>query len=65
MMATPLSYHTTRGDLAAKLVRFPGVEDYEHALKEHDRRAIERLVNQFYDLRNMVSAALRKCVLRG
>lgn len=58
LLATPLTFHTTRGDLAAKMIRFPGVHDYQHALREHDRKAILRLKMQVTDIRNMYAVCL-------
>lgn len=53
LLATPFTYYSARGDLAAKLVRFPGVTDYAEALKEHDRKAVYRLKMHLTDMRNM------------
>ncbi|EST06643.1 Proteasome activator pa28, C-terminal domain protein [Kalmanozyma brasiliensis GHG001] len=53
LLATPFTYHSARGDLAAKLVRFPGVKDYEEALREHDRKTLYRMRMHWTDLRNM------------
>ncbi|PWY97178.1 proteasome activator pa28, REG alpha/beta subunit [Testicularia cyperi] len=53
LLATPITFHTTRGDLAAKLVRYPGIQDYREALREHDRKTIYRLRMQITDVRNM------------
>lgn len=53
LLATPFTYHTARGDLAAKMVRFPGVEDYKEALREHDRKSLYRLKMHWTDVRNM------------
>lgn len=53
LLATPFTYHSARGDLAAKLVRFPGVKDYEEALREHDQKTLYRLKMHWTDVRNM------------
>lgn len=53
LIATPFTYHSTRADLAAKLVRFPGVKDYAEAIKEHDRKMVYRLKMHLTDMRNM------------
>ncbi|KAJ1029999.1 hypothetical protein NDA16_000912 [Ustilago loliicola] len=53
LIATPFTYHSARGDLAAKLVRFPGVQDYAQALREHDRKTVYRLKMHLTDMRNM------------
>ena len=53
LLATPFTFHSTRGDLAAKLVKYPGVQDYAEAIKEHDRKAVYRLKMHLTDLRNM------------
>ncbi|SNX84112.1 related to Proteasome activator complex subunit 3 [Melanopsichium pennsylvanicum] len=53
LIATPFTYHSTRGDLAAKLVRYPGVADYAEAIKEHDRKMVYRLKMHLTDMRNM------------
>lgn len=53
LIATPFTYHSSRGDLAAKLVRFPGVEDYKKAIEEHDRKTVYRLKMHLTDMRNM------------
>lgn len=53
LLASPFTYHSARGDLAAKLVRFPGVEDYKQAIREHDRKAVYRLRMHLTDMRNM------------
>lgn len=58
LLATPLTYHSTRGDLAAKMIRFPGVQDYQHAMREHDRKSILRLKMQVTDIRNMYAVCL-------
>lgn len=53
LISTPFTYHSTRGDLAAKLVKFPGVQDYEKAILEHDRKTVYRLKMYLTDIRNM------------
>ena len=53
LIATPFTYHSTRGDLAAKLVRYPGVKDYAQAIEEHDRKSVYRLKMHLTDMRNM------------
>ncbi len=53
LIATPFTYHSARGELAAKLVRFPGVEDYKEAIREHDRKMVYRLKMHLTDMRNM------------
>lgn len=53
LIATPYTYHSARGDMAAKLVRFPGVQDYAEAIREHDRKSVYRLKMQLTDVRNM------------
>lgn len=53
LIATPFTYHSARAELAAKLVRFPGVEDYKKALEEHDRKTVYRLKMHLTDMRNM------------
>lgn len=53
LLATPFTFHSARGDLAAKLVRYPGVRDYEEAIREHDRKAVYRLKMHLTDMRNM------------
>ncbi|KAJ1027813.1 hypothetical protein NDA13_003267 [Ustilago tritici] len=53
LLATPFTYHSVRGDLSAKLVRYPGVEDYAEALREHDRKMVYRLKMHLTDMRNM------------
>ncbi|KAJ1032246.1 hypothetical protein NDA18_001738 [Ustilago nuda] len=53
LLSTPFTYHSARGDLAAKLVRYPGVEDYAEALREHDRKMVYRLKMHLTDMRNM------------
>lgn len=58
LLHTPANYFGVRGDLAAKVVRFPGVEDYAHALREHDRRVFYRIRLQYNDMRNTYSVVL-------
>lgn len=58
LLSTPFSNYGVRGDLAAKLVRYPGVEDYALALREHDRKAIYRAHMQLVDTRNMYAVVL-------
>ncbi|KAN0060311.1 hypothetical protein ACQY0O_007640 [Thecaphora frezii] len=58
LLATPFSTWTVRGDLAAKLVRFPHVEDYAMALREHDRKCLYRANMQLTDTRNMYAVVL-------
>lgn len=58
LLSTPLNYYSTRGDLAARMIRYPGVHDYQHALREHDRKAILRLTMQVTDIRNMYAVCL-------
>lgn len=53
LIATPFNYHSARADLAAKLVRFPGVHDYAHAIREHDSKSVYRLKMHLTDMRNM------------
>ncbi|SPO21325.1 related to Proteasome activator complex subunit 3 [Ustilago trichophora] len=53
LIATPFTYHSARGDLAAKLVRYPGVKDYAEAIREYDRKSIYRLKMHLTDMRNM------------
>ncbi|SJX60773.1 related to Proteasome activator complex subunit 3 [Sporisorium reilianum f. sp. reilianum] len=53
LLATPFTFHSARGDLAAKLVRFPGVEDYAEAIREHDRKTVYCLKMHLTDMRNM------------
>lgn len=53
LIATPFTFYSVRGDLAAKLVRFPGVEDYKQALREYDRKTVYRLKMHLVDVRNM------------
>ncbi|EPQ29150.1 uncharacterized protein PFL1_03437 [Pseudozyma flocculosa PF-1] len=58
LLATPFSTLTVRGDLAAKMVRYPGVEDYALALREHDRKSVYRANMQLTDTRNMYAVVL-------
>ncbi|TKY90945.1 hypothetical protein EX895_000943 [Sporisorium graminicola] len=53
LIATPFTFHSARGDLAAKLVRYPGVKDYAEAIREHDRKTVYRLKMHLTDMRNI------------
>lgn len=44
--------------MAAKLVRYPGVEDHALALREYDRKAFYKARQQLVDLRNVYTVVL-------
>ncbi|PWN51983.1 proteasome activator pa28, REG alpha/beta subunit [Violaceomyces palustris] len=58
LLSTPYSYFSARGEIASKRVRFPGVEDFELALRELDRNTIYKARLQINDMRNMCAVVL-------
>jgi len=45
--------HLTRANICTKLIKYPHVEDYVHALKEHDEKQLYLARQHLIDLRNI------------
>ncbi|KAI0322171.1 proteasome activator pa28 REG alpha/beta subunit [Amylostereum chailletii] len=45
--------HLNRAKICSKLIKYPHIEDYTYALKEHDERQLYLARQHLYDLRNV------------
>lgn len=53
LLDSQFKHHAARAKLASKLVKYPNIEDYQLALKEHDRKASYLIQQHAIDLRNI------------
>jgi len=48
--------HLARAKICSKLIKYPNVEDYVHALREHDEKQFYYARQHLYDIRNVYAA---------
>ncbi|EJD03669.1 proteasome activator pa28, REG alpha/beta subunit [Fomitiporia mediterranea MF3/22] len=50
---TARQHHQTRAKICSKIIKYPNVEDYPLALKEHDEKMLYTARSNLFDLRNL------------